>query len=234
MAVRHRRVPLGSSQDAPAAGASVGKHPVPPGRWMPGQRDGEGISSLFDEIATFLRSHPADPTPRTAGAGGPSELRVLLPYSGSDAADRAVTALVQLAPSLRAEVRVLHVREFDTCRGARFFLESQREALELVHSAVSRLRRRGLAATGVVRTARWGHAPTAIVDEADRSAVSMILLGTHRRRSLLDRVRPNVVRRVLRQASCAVLVVGTDPPPGVTRRGARRGGGSGPGVSRAA
>lgn len=192
------------------------------------------MGSLVEEISAFLRSHPEEPTPLAPGGGGPGGLRVILPYSGSGAAERAVAAMIQLAPSLRAEVRVLHVREFETCRGARFFLTTQGEALRLVDGAVSQLRRRGVAATGVVRPARWGDAAGAIVDEARRAGASLILLGAHRRR-LVDRLRPNVVRRVLRHAPCGVLVVRTDTPPGSSgRTGGRRGTGTGPDLPRAA
>lgn len=209
--------------------APAARHHAAPSPWTTGSCPAEGLSELFNEIAAYLAFRPGDPQcgsdePGTTSAwgGDPKGIRILLPYSGSEAADRAVAAMLGLAQSLRAEVRVLHVREYDTCRGARFFLETKGEGAALVHAAVSRLRRRGVAATGIVRDARRGCAADAVVDEAARSNASMVLVGAHRRRWPADFVRPNVVRRVLRRAPCAVLVVRTDPPPSNARDGERR------------
>jgi nucleotide-binding universal stress UspA family protein len=206
--------------DTPMRGGAARRLPVaarrsaPPGRWIPTGRRDDHAEGLIDEISSYLRSCPATATPAEASGGCPPRIRVLLPYSASAQADRAIDAMIRLAPVLRAEVRVLHIREYDTCRGARFFLSSHKEAVRLTVEAVSRLRRRGVAATGIVRAAPVTKVGRAILQEAAESQVSVILVGAHRRRFPLDYVRRNVVRHVLRRAPCAVLVVRTDPPEG--------------------
>lgn len=188
----------------------------------PGRPDGRG---LVDEIAAYLRAQPAEPdVVASPGAGRPPRVRVLLPYSGSETAERTLRTMIDLAPVLLSEVRVLHVREYDLCRAGRFFVRPQAEALALTHDAVARLRRRGVAATGIVRSATRADVARAIVAEANDSHVSMILIGARRRRSVADLLRHNVVRQVLRLANCPVLVVRTDrsqevsPPRADTHR----------------
>ncbi len=178
-------------------------------------RSGSGdAGALIDEISSYLQTQPAEPSPATIRQGwSPTPLRVLLPYSGSEESDRSLEATAQFAQLMAAEVRVVHVREYDDCRGSRFFLDSHEQVIQLVLDAVSRLRRRGVTATGIVRNAPRGAVPNAILQEASDSKVSLILLGAHRRR-IRDLACPNVVRRVLRKAACPVLVVRTDPPTG--------------------
>lgn len=200
------------------------RRPVPPGRWLPARSRDADACALIDEISSYLHSLPTTGAPTELGGGSdPHRIRVLLPYSGSAEAERAVDEMIRMASVLRAEVRVLHVRQYDTCRGARFFLSCQEEAVRLTVDAVSRLRRRGIAATGVVRGAPMSKVGHVIVKEAIESHVSMILIGAHRRRFPLDYLRRDVVRAVLRRASCAVLVVRTDPPQATgTVRGASK------------
>lgn len=171
-------------------------------------------ADLMEEISSYLESQPAEPGPATGAQGwSPPPVRILLPHSGSEESGCSLEAAVQFAQLMAAEVRVVHVREYDICRGARFFLDSQEEAVRLTLDAVSRLRRRGVAATGIVRNAPRGAVPDAILEEASDSKVSLIFLGAHHRR-FVDFLFPNVVRRVLRKAACPVLVVRTDPPDG--------------------
>lgn len=166
---------------------------------------------LIDEIAAFLQTQPPDPDSGVGGAG--RGLRVLLPYSGSDVANCAIEAMIELAPVLTSEVRVLHVREFDDCRGVRFYVRPQQDALALMHDAVVRLRRRAVAATGIMRSARREDVARAILAEADASNASMILLASPARRPLLHLLRHDVVRYVLRRTGRPVIVVKATRPP---------------------
>jgi nucleotide-binding universal stress UspA family protein len=195
---------------------------VPPVR-RPGHRKGR---DLIDEIAVFLQVQPPKPDSGDVGGARPV-LRVLLPYSGSDVADFAIEAMIELAPLLTSEVRVLHVREFDDCRGARFYRRPQQEALALTHDAVVRLRKRAVAATGIVRSARREDVARAILAEAEASNASMILVAAHARRTPLDLLRHDVVRYVLRRSSRPVTVVNATRPPKGSGTSSHRGGSPG-------
>lgn len=196
-----------------------------------GRREGH---VLVDEIAEYLRSQPGDPTGEPRGGGGANRARVLLPYSGSATADRALEAMIRLAPVLSCEVRVLHVRGFDTCQAGRFFVRTHAEAVALTREAIARLRRRGVRAVGVMRKAPRADVHRAVLAEADEWQASMILLGARRRRTLVDLLRHSVVRQVLRRATCPVLVVRTDVPfqKDTPRRGAGHPGAGQPPVGR--
>ena len=179
--------------------------------------------SLVDEVVEYLRSQPA--TPGVDGRpydGWSRRAKVLLPFSGSPAAQRTVEAMVELAPILRSEVRVLHVREFDVGRGGRFSLETREEALALTTAAVARLRRRGITATGVVRAAERVHVHRAIAAEAQEARAAIILLGASRLPSVAGLLRHRFVRKIVRHADCPVMVVHTNDDHGLRRAGSRR------------
>lgn len=179
----------------------------------PGHSD---VAALIKEVSSYLQKQPAEPSPTTSRERwSPSPVRVLLPYSGSEEADRSLEATVHFVQLMAAEVRVVHVREYDICRGSRFFVDSHEDVVRLTLNAVYRLRRRGVAATGIIRSAPRGAVPDAILQEASDSRASLIVLGAYRRRRLVDLVFPTVLRRVLGKAACPVLVVRTDPPVSV-------------------
>jgi nucleotide-binding universal stress UspA family protein len=172
-------------------------------------------TGLFDEVVAFLDTQTAVPGHNggTGGDGDPSMLRVLLPYAGSEAADCAVEALLKLAPMLSAQVRVVHVREWDNSRAGPFFLESRAAAVALTRDATVRLRRHDVVATGVVRDANRDAVARTILTEADEFNASVVLLGARRRRALTKFVTGSVSGEVMRRASYPVILIHAGRPP---------------------
>lgn len=177
-----------------------------------GEPRGRDVASLMEEIASYLRRQPVVPAVGPGGGGrDPSSVRIVLPYSGSEGARRSIETAARVAALMSAEVRVVHVRCYEMCRGARFYVRTKEEAARLGLDAVCRLRRHGVAATAVIRNApRWAVAD-AIVREACESRVSAIVLCARRHSALVDFVRPGLLRRVLRDAPCPVVVVRAGP-----------------------
>lgn len=179
---------------------------------------GRGSSALIDEITEYLQLGPADPSSDQGGGGGQLG-EVLLPYSGSPSARRAVEAAIRLAAVMGNEVRVLHVREYDRVRGSCFYLESIAEAQAMADDAVDRLRRAGVHARATVCRAPRSELAHAIVGEAEDAHVAMIVLGARFRQGPAGVLQRNLAKGVLRRARCPVLVVPADrsgkPPPGV-------------------
>jgi nucleotide-binding universal stress UspA family protein len=167
---------------------------------------------LDKEISAFLEVQPAKPNPGDGGGsrGWVPPFRIVLAYSGTPRAEAIVGEMIRLSAMIVAEVRVLHVREFGWCRGLRIFRHTQEESMQLTHEAVARLRRCGVAATGVVCQAYRGDVAWAIVREAQQEKASVVLLGARRRNPITACVAVNVVRQVLRRATMPVLVVKTD------------------------
>lgn len=168
--------------------------------------------ALVEEVAEYLQLQratpgdgPADDTDR------PRHKRVLLAYGGSEPEQEAIAATAWLLSGVDIEVRVLHVRVGDVCRGACFYLETPAEARALTLDAVERLRGSGVAASGVVRSADRSDLVRAILYEADGIAASAILLGGRRRGMVLTVLLGSVSRRIVRGARCPVIVVNSPP-----------------------
>jgi nucleotide-binding universal stress UspA family protein len=190
----------------------------------PVDRQPDRGSSLADEVSRFLATvpHAATPVPTADGRGGaPHAIGVLLPISGSEHTRQVVDEMINLAKVMPVEVRVVHLREFDLCRGVRFFERTQDEAMALTRVAVTHLRSRGVDATGLIRPVARSDVARGIVREAAGNGSSLVVIGAPRRRRLSVVVRRDVVAHVVRRATCPVLVVPTTQRDGtrVVRQG---------------
>ena len=105
-------------------------------------------------------------------------IRLLLPYSGSRTADAALDVAIDWARALSADVWVLYVRSWDTCRGGHYFVETPREAHAVAQVAMRLLRRHGVSASEFVRDADREHVARVIVTEADALGARLIVLGS--------------------------------------------------------
>ena len=135
-------------------------------------------------------------------SGVTSRVALLFPYSGTPTADVALEAAADWAQTLFADVWVLYVRPWDTCRGGHYFVETRLEARAVAQAAVRRLRLRGVPASGVLRDADREQVAGAILAEADAVDARLIVLGTRSRgvvgRALLGSTSAAVARRAAR------------------------------------
>jgi nucleotide-binding universal stress UspA family protein len=165
---------------------------------------------LAEEAASFLleqllgKRHD-DPRSRSA-------YRLLLPYTDSEPAQRALEAVVELSSRVTIEVRVLHVREWDDFgRGGRFFFETREEALAIARDAVGRLLRHGLGASGVVETSRRRGVPSEILAKADQLGADAIVVGSRQRPLITAALLGSVSHRLMRRANRPLILVPTPP-----------------------
>lgn len=152
----------------------------------------------------------------------PAQYRPTLPWqsmlaalSGEPAADQALEAAVRLATALRLRIAVLHI---DTGAG-RGEAPPFGAYADSPHHEVPRrfehLVQRGLAGCTADEAhcihevlLRRGDAATALLEEARQRGSSVVALGWH---GALDPGRAPVLKRLLRDADCALLVVRRPP-----------------------
>jgi len=162
---------------------------------------------LAAEAAAFLAEVPDEG--RAAWQGG-SGYRLLLPYTNSEPAERALNAAVDLSCLFSAEIWVLHVREWDELvRGGRSYLETRQEAVALVGGAVEQLREHGLTARAVVKDSARGSVPQQIAVKAQELRADAIVVGARQRSLLSAALFGSVSLGVMRRANCPVIVVHT-------------------------
>ena len=172
----------------------------------------DGGAALVEEAAAFLqlqRVTPLDGPPHDTDR--PRHKRLLLAYGGSKPEQQAIATIAWLLSGADVEVRVLHVRVGDLCRGGSFYFETPAEARALTFDAVARLQGSGVAASGVVCSAYRSDLVRAILGEANGIAASAILLGGRPRRALVTALLGSVSRRIARNARCPVILVNAPP-----------------------
>jgi nucleotide-binding universal stress UspA family protein len=131
---------------------------------------------------------------------------ILLAVDGSEPSNRAVGTALDLATKLGSELIVVHVREHETGRMAREPGPSD-EAEELVDETVRKVKNAGVSARGEVHTAVFGRAARAILEVANESGASMVVMGSRGLSDLAGLVMGSVTHKVLHLARCPVLVV---------------------------
>jgi len=184
-------------------------------------RDG---SRLVEEAVAYLQHQEELGEPDRSTTPQPRK-PVLLAYAGSEPERRLLETVASLSYRLGDEVSVFHVREYDICRGSRFFLETPAEAASLTLDAVSRLQRAGIAASGVVCNENRSNVAQAILDEASKIGACAILLCGRLSGVLMAALFGSVSRRIVRRSSCPVVLVNAPVLAGrgtVTSRSGRR------------
>ncbi len=165
-------------------------------------------AALVEEVAAYLqlqRVTPLHVPPRDTGR--PQHKRFLLAYGGSEPEQQAIATTAWLSSGLDVEVRILHVRVGDVCRGGRLYLETPAEARAVTLDAVARLQSSGVVASGVVCNADRSDIVRVVLDEADQIAASAIVLGRRPRGMLTAALLGSVSRQILRRARCPVVLV---------------------------
>ena len=133
--------------------------------------------------------------------------RILLPYSGSESADCALEAAIQLFSGVPSEVRVVHLRDWIPGHGGRFFLRTKEDANAIVTDATIRLRCMGFDVTSAVRESYSKAVPQRILAEAAECNAAVIVLATRRRRALGALLLGSVSFKVMSKALCPVVLV---------------------------
>jgi nucleotide-binding universal stress UspA family protein len=143
--------------------------------------------------------------------------RILLAVEAVPESQAVIATATRLARRSQAEVLVLSVRERDYARGFVWDVRQPGEIAETVGRAVYQLRRAGVDASGLIRTARSGRVADEIVYAAHRHHVSEIVIGTSRRSWLGRLLKGSVAPRLLRLSDLPVMTV---PTNGVLRASA--------------
>lgn len=169
-------------------------------------------ADLDEELASLLSAAWQDTAERVEH-GGSSGRPVLLPYRSSASADGALDATISLFAASSVRVRVLHVWEWQLTRAGPIDRETRADATASTTQAVTRLRRNGVSAEGVVRYARHDRVHHQVLAEARAIGASIIVLGARRRAPLLVSLG-RTTRSVLRQAACPVLLARPTPRRG--------------------
>ncbi len=130
---------------------------------------------------------------------------MLLAIDRSPAGEAATDFAIGLASGWEARVTVLHVREVSTLRRIPP-LESLDDARRLVEESMARLGRAGVAAAGLIHTAREDLVARCIVETSKERWCDGIILGSHRHRGF-HRLNGGGVRdRVMRSTPLPVFV----------------------------
>jgi nucleotide-binding universal stress UspA family protein len=146
-------------------------------------------------------------------------MRVLLAVDRSKYSQAALCALIEQVRPERAQVRVLHMVEWnDGLEPAFYFAEGPHAARDvlaaheradataedLVAAATARLREAGFQAEPIVQD---GDAAAGILQMAEEWHADLVVMGSHGRHGLQRLLLGSVSDVVVRRAGCAVLVV---------------------------
>lgn len=136
--------------------------------------------------------------------------RILLASDGPGAwsAAAAVAELVTTSPG-SFEVQVLHVNEveYETPPEGSDSTDPFPERRALVDELVADLRRRGITASGKVRSGVYDDVADDIVDEAESSGAGLIAMSCRPRSRLRYAFTGSVSQAVIMRAGCPVMVV---------------------------
>ena len=141
---------------------------------------------------------------------------ILLTTDFSEASEKAVERAGQLARATGARLTVLHIhRHPPAAPEAPVPQGKELSSADLdsdAHLALEALRSSKLANVESVALVTVEHvsAPLAICEYADKHGVDMIVIGTHGRTGMTRLLIGSVAEKVVRHASCAVLVVPHD------------------------
>jgi nucleotide-binding universal stress UspA family protein len=133
---------------------------------------------------------------------------VLVALDGSEHDRKAMTAAKELAKLAEATVHVVHVREGDFIGQAGFVArEEQDEASKLVDAAVAELVAGGIKATGTLRSSLPNLVALEILEEAEESGASVIVMGTRGVSDLKGLLVGSTTHKVLHLGKLPVLAV---------------------------
>jgi nucleotide-binding universal stress UspA family protein len=135
---------------------------------------------------------------------------ILVPIDFGKASDHALTIAMQLGQVLQARLTLLHVVQTPLMTGpdmgigiAQYFDDVQLQARQSLAQYAQRVQASGLSCEAITELASpFQH----IVDYAATQQVDLIVMGTHGHTGLQHMLLGSVAERVVRLASCPVLV----------------------------
>jgi nucleotide-binding universal stress UspA family protein len=141
--------------------------------------------------------------------------KILVPTDFSEDAESAVNAAKGLASDVGAEIILLHAYRVDLPLATPslgggyalppgFYEELRAQAVTHVEKIASEVTAAGVKTTGIAVEER---AVVAILEEAKRHSVDLIVMGTRGLTGLKHLAFGSVAERVIREASCPVLTV---------------------------
>jgi nucleotide-binding universal stress UspA family protein len=131
-----------------------------------------------------------------------SARKVVLATDGSETSEQAALAVANRPWPEESEFRVISVEEPWAIKLSR--VRNENEAQEAVSSAAQVLASAGLKATGAVLS---GNTKQAILQEAQKWAADLIVVGSHGRRGFRRFLLGSVSEAVAMNAHCSVIVV---------------------------
>ncbi|WPG41362.1 universal stress protein [Variovorax sp. EBFNA2] len=140
---------------------------------------------------------------------------ILVPLDGSPTADRGLREAIRLASDLKSELRLLHVindfpmvMEISTISSFEAGLLRMRAHGESVLSkALALADAAGVQARTVLREVTQGRVADIVIEEADKAACDLIVMGTHGRQGLSRLALGSDADRVARSSPVPVLLV---------------------------
>jgi nucleotide-binding universal stress UspA family protein len=139
--------------------------------------------------------------------------KILVPIDYSTHAEEAVRTAVELAKRYSASITLVNVYEpIDRLVPEAYWVitpEQERRVLAAFEERLGKSEKqvRDLGVSSVSTQLLEGEPALRIVDYARDNAFDLIVMGTHGRRGVKHLLLGSVAERVLRTASCAVLVV---------------------------
>ncbi len=141
--------------------------------------------------------------------------RILVPTDFSSDSDEALKEAVELAKQYHSKVYLLHVSEPIMQCSADYCLDlvalKQAEAEEINrarHSMQEELRKLGMTEdVEIISDIREGDTVTEILKEQDERGVDLIVMPSHRKKGLIDRIMGAISEKVMAEATSPVLLV---------------------------
>lgn len=139
--------------------------------------------------------------------------KIMVATDGSAGADRAVDFAARLALGLGAELRILTVAGELPAEDMRAFARAEGDIGSALDNAAERIvgaaaaRAAAMGATQVRHNFVWGDPAAAIIAEAERESVDLIVVGRRGRGRLAGLLLGSVSQKLTSLADCPVLVV---------------------------
>jgi nucleotide-binding universal stress UspA family protein len=135
--------------------------------------------------------------------------RILVPMDDSDLSNKALDTAFTLASSYGAQVWAVFVRKVPTGSDVAYMDDLDVEANEAAirGNVAERLAGHNLPAESVHTELRTGDPVACILDAARDHKVDLVVMGTHGRKGVLDRLFGSTTERVLTQGHFAMLVL---------------------------
>jgi nucleotide-binding universal stress UspA family protein len=133
--------------------------------------------------------------------------RILVAVDGSPRSEQTVSIALDMAGRYTSVVIVLHVREYERYEGSDVDMGPPISAEQLVDDVLVRFREVGIDATGEIRRVSSGDTPDQIVEVARQGRADLIILGSRGMSELKSLLLGGVATKVVRHATCPVLLV---------------------------